>query len=88
MARSGAAPLTLYASFGRTSREPARNDLFDGADDLNSSNAASILPLTQVKPETVDDYEARRHVGAGGFFVQREPLRDGVPKRDRGDRRS
>lgn len=51
------APLTLYASFGRTSREPARNDLFDGADDLNSSNAASILPLTQVKPETVNDYE-------------------------------
>ena len=53
-----AAPLTLYASFGRTSREPARNDLFDGADDLNSTNAASILPLTQVKPETVNDYEA------------------------------
>ncbi len=53
----GAAPLTIYASFGHTSREPARNDLFDGADDLNSSNAASILPLTQVKPEAVDDYE-------------------------------
>lgn len=52
------APLTLYASFGRTSREPARNDLFDGADDLNASNAASILPLTQVHPESVDDYEA------------------------------
>jgi len=52
-----AAPLTLYASFGRTSREPARNDLFDGADDLNAGNAASILPLTQVRPETVNDYE-------------------------------
>lgn len=51
------APLTLYASFGRTSREPARNDLFDGADDLNSTNAADILPLTRVKPETVNDYE-------------------------------
>jgi iron complex outermembrane receptor protein len=50
-------PLTLYASFGHTSREPARNDLFDGADDLNSTNAASILPLTRVKPEVLNDYE-------------------------------
>ncbi|HEY2848689.1 MAG TPA: TonB-dependent receptor, partial [Gemmatimonadaceae bacterium] len=63
------APLTLYASFGRTNREPARNDLFDGADDLNSSNAASILPLTQVKPETVDDYEAGGTWSAGGFSL-------------------
>ncbi len=61
-----ASPLTLYASFGRTSREPARNDLFDGADDLNSGNAASILPLTQVKPETVDDYEA------GGTWARKD----------------
>ncbi|HEV8410513.1 MAG TPA: TonB-dependent receptor, partial [Gemmatimonadaceae bacterium] len=50
-------PLTIYASFGHTSREPARNDLFDGADDLNSTNAASILPLTRVKPEVLNDYE-------------------------------
>ena len=53
----GASPLTLYVSFGHTSREPARNDLFDGADDLNSTNAASILPLTRVKPEVLNDYE-------------------------------
>jgi iron complex outermembrane receptor protein len=62
-----AAPLTVYVSFGRTNREPARNDLFDGADDLNSSNAASILPLTQVKPEFVNDYEAGAIWTAGAF---------------------
>ncbi|HVT39506.1 MAG TPA: TonB-dependent receptor [Gemmatimonadaceae bacterium] len=51
-------PFTLFASYGRTQREPARGDLFAGADDLNSQNAASILPLTRVRPETVRDFEA------------------------------
>ena len=64
-----AAPLTLYASFGHTSREPARNDLFDGADDLNSGNAASILPLTQVKPEVLNDYEAGATWAKGAFSL-------------------
>ena len=63
------APLTLYASFGRTSREPARNDLFDGADDLNSSNAADILPLTRVHPETLNDYEGGATWARGGFSL-------------------
>src|SRR6185312_13172381 len=63
------APLTLYASFGRTNREPARNDLFDGADDLNSGNAASILPLTQVKPEALNDYETGATWSAAGFSL-------------------
>lgn len=62
-------PLTLYASFGRTNREPARNDLFDGADDLNSSNAASILPLTLVKPEVLNDYEAGVMWARGAFSL-------------------
>jgi iron complex outermembrane receptor protein len=60
-------PLTLYASFGRTSREPARNDLFDGADDLNSTNSADILPLTRVHPETVNDYELGGTWAQGAF---------------------
>jgi len=62
-------PLTVYASFGRTSREPARNDLFDGADDLNSGNAADILPLTRVHPETVNDYEAGATWARNGFSL-------------------
>lgn len=48
---------TLFASYGRTSREPSRGDMFAGADDLNSTNAASILPPTRVRPETVNDFE-------------------------------
>jgi iron complex outermembrane receptor protein len=64
-----AAPLTVYASFGRTSREPARNDLFDGADDLNASNAGSILPLTQVRPEALNDYEAGATWARGDFSL-------------------
>ncbi len=62
-------PITLYVAFGRTSREPARNDLFDGADDLNASNAGSILPLTHVKPETVNDYEAGARWTRGGVTL-------------------
>jgi iron complex outermembrane receptor protein len=54
--RSG--PWTVYASYGQNSREPARSDLFAGADDVNQSNVASVLPLTRVKPERVNDLEA------------------------------
>jgi iron complex outermembrane receptor protein len=57
-ASGGARPLTLFASFGRTSREPSRGDLFAGADDLNSGNAASILPLSRIHAESVNDFEA------------------------------
>ena len=39
-------------------REPTRDDMFVGADNLDASNAASILPLDHVKPEHVVDYEA------------------------------
>ena len=49
---------SLFATAGRTLREPARGDLFAGADDLNASNATGLLPLTRVKPEELNDYEA------------------------------
>ncbi len=52
------APLVFFASYGRTSREPTRGDMFAGADDLNKDNAASLLPLSRVKPERADDFEA------------------------------
>ena len=50
--------VSLYATAGRTLREPARGDLFSGADDINSGNIAGLLPLTRVHPEEVNDYEA------------------------------
>lgn len=46
-----------YASYGVTTREPARSDLFAGDDDLNSSNVADYGDFTRVKPESVRDAE-------------------------------
>jgi iron complex outermembrane receptor protein len=64
-----APPLVLFASYGRTSREPTRGDMFAGADDLNRDNAASILPLTRVKPERAGDFELGATWVAGVFRV-------------------
>jgi iron complex outermembrane receptor protein len=43
--------------------------LFAGADDLNASNAADLLPLTRVQPEKVNDYEAGATWARGGLTV-------------------
>ena len=53
--------LSLYASVGAVRREPTRDDMFVGADNLDAGNAASILPLDHVRPERVVDYEAGVH---------------------------
>lgn len=45
--------LALYASVGRTTREPTRTDLLQGED-----NASAPYDLRAVKPERVVDYEA------------------------------
>jgi iron complex outermembrane receptor protein len=50
--------LSLFASVGAVRREPTRDDMFVGADNLDATNAASILPLDHVQPERVTDYEA------------------------------
>ncbi len=50
--------LTAFASVGRSGREPTRTDLFAGADDLDASSAAELLPLDQVRPERLTDLEA------------------------------
>jgi iron complex outermembrane receptor protein len=47
----------LYASVGRNSREPTRNDLFAGFDNIDASNIDFIGGLHHVKPETVTDFE-------------------------------
>jgi iron complex outermembrane receptor protein len=59
----GGATLTLgrgvsaFASYGITNREPARNDLFAGDDDLNADNVAAYGDFTRVKPERLHDTE-------------------------------
>ncbi len=59
-----------YASYGGTTREPARNDLFAGEDDLNASNVASIGDLSRVKPESVRDAELGVTWAAAGRSLQ------------------
>ncbi len=49
--------LELFASVGQGSREPTRSDMFAGADDVDDAAAAEVLPLTQVKPESLVDVE-------------------------------
>jgi iron complex outermembrane receptor protein len=49
--------LSVFATAGRSWREPTRGDLLAGADDLNRDNANDLIPFSQVKSEKVDDYE-------------------------------
>jgi iron complex outermembrane recepter protein len=48
---------SLYASYGANTREPARNDMLGGFDNLDTSNVAFVGDLHRVKPETVHDLE-------------------------------
>ncbi len=48
---------SLYVSYGANTREPARNDMLGGFDNLDTSNVAFVGDLHRVKPETVHDLE-------------------------------
>ena len=50
--------VSYYASLGRTGREPTRNDMFAGFDNLDMSNAEFVGPFDRVRPEYVTDVEA------------------------------
>ena len=49
--------LSAYASYGSTSREPARSDMLAGFDNLDTSNVAFVGDFSRVRPETVHDLE-------------------------------
>ena len=49
--------VSAFVSYGATTREPARSDLFAGDDDLNASNVDAYGDFTRVKPESVRDAE-------------------------------
>ncbi len=51
------APLSVRASLGRTTREPARSDMFGGADDLDATQYAAIGDFRNVQPEQVTNLE-------------------------------
>ncbi len=58
--------LSFFASVGAVRREPTRDDMFAGADNLDSTNATSILPLDRVRPEQVMDFEVGANWTRGG----------------------
>lgn len=49
---------TLYASYGSNGREPTRNDMFAGFDNVDTTNVDFVGPLSRVRPERVHDAEA------------------------------
>jgi iron complex outermembrane recepter protein len=49
---------TVYASYGSNGREPTRNDMFAGFDNVDTTNADFVGPLSRVRPERVYDGEA------------------------------
>jgi iron complex outermembrane recepter protein len=64
------APLSFYASIGRNTREPARNDIFGGFDNIDTSNVAFVGALDRVKPETVRDLEVGGRYRSATLDVQ------------------
>lgn len=48
---------SVYASYGRTTREPTRNDMFAGFDNLDTTNIDFVGSLDRVRPESVRDLE-------------------------------
>jgi iron complex outermembrane receptor protein len=47
-----------YVSYGSNGREPTRNDMFAGFDNIDTTNAQFVGPLERVRPERVHDAEA------------------------------
>lgn len=49
---------SLYSSYGVNTREPSREDMFAGFDNLDTSNEAFVGSLDRVAPERAHDLEA------------------------------
>jgi len=63
-------PLSVYASYGQNTREPARSDMFAGFDNLDTSNVAFVGSLNRVKPERVHDFEGGVTYRGNSFDAQ------------------
>jgi iron complex outermembrane receptor protein len=63
-------PLSVYASYGQNTREPARNDLFGGFDNLDTSNVAFVGAFDRVRPERVRDLEVGGRYRNGTIDLQ------------------
>ena len=59
-----------YASYGINSREPSREDMFAGFDNLDTSNETFVGPLDRVAPERAHDLEAGVNARRGPLALQ------------------
>ena len=66
-----------FVSVGQMHREPTRNDMFAGFDDMDTSNVSLVGDLTKVKPEQVMDYEVgyrfynnNFNISTNAFYMQ------------------
>ncbi len=62
--------VSTYASYGSTTREPTRSDLFAGDDDLNRDNVDVYGDFSRVKPESVRDAEIGVRVDHARYDLQ------------------
>lgn len=68
---------SLYASYGSNGREPTRNDMFAGFDNIDTTNASFVGALDRVRPERVRDgeiglvHEAEAFSLSGNIFDMR-----------------
>jgi len=58
-----------YATYGSNGREPTRNDMFAGFDNIDTTNAAFVGPLDRVRPERVRDAEVGLFHESGPFSL-------------------
>ncbi len=58
-----------YASYGSNGREPTRNDMFAGFDNIDTTNAAFVGSLDRVRSERVRDGEVGVVHETGGFSI-------------------
>ncbi|HEY8310744.1 MAG TPA: TonB-dependent receptor [Gemmatimonadaceae bacterium] len=63
-------PASVYVSYGKTTREPTRSDMFAGYDNIDTSNVAFVGGLGGVKPETVHDIELGTNFHSQSLDVQ------------------
>jgi iron complex outermembrane receptor protein len=63
-------PVSLYASYGVNTREPGRDDMFAGFDNLDTTNVAFVGALDRVKSERVHDLETGVTAELGPLSLQ------------------
>lgn len=61
--------INYYVSIGIMHREPTRNDMFNGADDIDATNYSELRDFTRVKPEVVVDTEVGAKYICDDYYI-------------------